>query len=85
MKICSHGIIKNKEKKWKCVSIARSKSWHTHDFHAATLRDPTDFIGLTEFCVTGVIVNVSKTTHGNFGAMDPMRSNKKRKSYFGGH
>jgi hypothetical protein len=36
-----------------------------------------------EFCVTGVLVHVSKTIHGDFGAMDLIRLNKKCESYLG--
>jgi hypothetical protein len=61
------------------------KSRNTRDMLAATPQDPTDSASLMRFCVAGMLVHVTKTIHGDFGAMDPVRLNCRHKSYLGGH
>src|ERR1700691_1895610 len=84
IEICSFRITQHKGKKWRYTSAAGSKTRSTHDLHPSTPQDPTDFTGPMKFCVIGVLVNVTKTIHGNFGAVDPMRLNYKYESYLWG-
>src|SRR6266702_2159890 len=76
--ICNYSMGSYKK---KYTSMVRSKKWGRCGLHASSPRDPTDLVGLTEFCITRVLSCITKTIRSYFGVMGPSRLSFRMRSF----